>query len=39
MHFPTPTTMADRLGAEGSKVEHDRVVDFDAIFWDPTTEL
>jgi len=39
MHFPTPTAMADCLRAEGVKVEDDRVMDFDALFWDPTTEL
>jgi len=31
--------MADCLRAEGVKVEDDRVMDFDALFWDPTTEL
>lgn len=39
MHFPTPTTMAERLVAEGIRVETDKVVDFDAHFWDPSTEL
>jgi len=39
LHFPTPTTMADRLRAEGVKVDGDQVVDFDAHFWDPSTEL
>lgn len=39
MHFPTPTAMAERLREEGVEVEDDRVVDFDALFWDPTTEL
>lgn len=39
LHFPTPTAMAERLEAEGVRVDGDRVVDFDAHFWDPTTEL
>ena len=39
MHFPTPTIMAERLVAEGICVETDQVVDFDAHFWDPSTEL
>ena len=39
LHFPTPTTMAERLRAEGVEVADDQVVDFDAHFWDPSTEL
>ncbi len=39
LHFPTPTTMAERLRAEGVEVDQDQVVDFDAHFWDPSTEL
>lgn len=39
MHFPTPEAMADRLRAEGIEVVGDRIVDFDARFWDPSTEL
>ena len=39
MHFPTPTTMAERLESEGVKVDGDRVVDFTERFWDPNTEL
>ena len=39
LHFPTPTAMAERLTAEGVEVRDDRVVDFDARFWDPSTEL
>jgi hypothetical protein len=31
--------MAERLIAEGVEVRDDRVVDFDARFWDPSTEL
>lgn len=39
LHFPTPTAMAERLMAEGVQVRDDQVVDFDAHFWDPSTEL
>ena len=39
LHFPTPTTMAERLRAEGVEVADDQVVDFDVRFWDPSTEL
>ena len=39
LHFPTPTAMAERLIAEGVEVRDNRVVDFDARFWDPSTEL
>lgn len=39
LHFPTPTAMSERLIAEGVQVKFDQVVDFDARFWDPSTEL
>lgn len=39
LHFPSPTAMAERLVAEGVQVQDDQVVDFDAHFWDPSTEL
>lgn len=39
MHFPTPTSMEERLAAEGVKVKGHQVVDFDAHFWDPSNEL
>ncbi len=38
-HFPTPTAMQERLEAEGIRVENDRVVDFEAVFWDPVENL
>jgi methylated-DNA-protein-cysteine methyltransferase-like protein len=38
-HFPTPFEMADRLEAEGVKVENDKIVNFDKHFWDPSIEL
>ena len=37
--FSNPTAMAERLIAEGVENRDDRVVDFDARFWDPWTEL
>lgn len=38
-HFATPTRMAELLKGEGIKVKKDQVVDFEALFWDPMTEL
>ncbi len=38
-HFASPELMQHLLEAEGVKVENDRVVDFDTLFWDPLTEL
>ena len=34
-HFDPPSSMAERLRAEGVKVENDRVVDFKEVFWSP----
>jgi methylated-DNA-protein-cysteine methyltransferase-like protein len=39
MHFSHPEEMANRLQAEGTKVENDQVQNFEAIFWDPAIEL
>ena len=39
IHFPENQPMAACLEAEGVKVQNERVVDFDAVFWDPMTEL
>ena len=39
MHFPTPTAMEEQLMAEGTEVLNGQVVDFDARFWDPSTDL
>ena len=39
LHFPTPTAMQEALEAEGVRVEEDRVVEFQKLFWDPSTEL
>jgi methylated-DNA-protein-cysteine methyltransferase-like protein len=38
-HFGNSTTMEQLLGNEGVRVEDDRVVDFDKLFWDPLKEL
>jgi methylated-DNA-protein-cysteine methyltransferase-like protein len=38
-HFGNSTTMQQLLENEGIKVEDDRVVDFEKLFWDPLNEL
>ncbi|RMG72843.1 MAG: MGMT family protein [Bacteroidetes bacterium] len=38
-HFPSERPMAAQLEAEGVRVIDDRVVDFDALFWDPAVGL
>lgn len=38
-HFGNSIAMQQLLENEGIKVEHDRVVDFDKLFWDPLKEL
>jgi methylated-DNA-protein-cysteine methyltransferase-like protein len=38
-HFETPEMMELRLKNEGVMVENDAIVNWEAIFWDPTTEL
>ena len=39
IHFPANRPMAAQLEAEGVVIENDTVVDFEAVFWDPMTEL
>ena len=39
IHFGSPDAMQELLENEGVIVEHDRVIDFDKIFWDPMVEL
>ena len=35
-HFKTPTTMREKLLQEGIKCdEHDQIVNFNEVFWDP----
>lgn len=38
-HFQLPSTMQERLAAEGVQVAEDRIVNFDSCFWDPAQEL
>ncbi len=38
-HFSSPNEMQERLEAEGIKVDDDRIMDFDEVFWDPMLEL
>ena len=39
MHFGSADEMQKRLEKEKIKVEKDKVVDFDKLFWDPAEEL
>ena len=39
LFFGTPTRMQELLEAEGIRIEQDRVVEFDRLFWDPSVEL
>jgi len=38
-HFSPPEKMQQLLEQEGIKVNEDKVVDFEQLFWDPMTEL
>jgi methylated-DNA-protein-cysteine methyltransferase-like protein len=38
-HFETPYQMQELLLKEKIKVENDKIVNFNALFWDPTIEL
>lgn len=38
-HFATPRLMQYLLEKEGIQVEHDKIIGFDKVFWDPATEL
>jgi methylated-DNA-protein-cysteine methyltransferase-like protein len=38
-HFAPPEKMQQLLEKEGIKVVDDKVVEFDAVFWDPLREL
>jgi methylated-DNA-protein-cysteine methyltransferase related protein len=38
-HFPTPTMMQELLEAEGVVILDSMIVDFNQLFWDPSTEL
>lgn len=39
MHFSTPTEMEELLVAEGHEIKENQLVNFNAIFWDPSIEL
>jgi len=39
MHFPTPSTMQERLETEGIMVKDDQIQDFKEIVWDPEEML
>ena len=38
-HFTPPEKMQQLLEKEGIKIENDKVVDFEKLFWDPMKEL
>ena len=38
-HFGSPDMMQQLLESEGIRVENDRVLDFKALFWNPSVEL
>lgn len=38
-HFPGSDTMKQMLESEGVRVEDDKVLDFEKLFWDPNIEL
>jgi methylated-DNA-protein-cysteine methyltransferase-like protein len=38
-HFETPTKMQELLAKEKIKVQHETVLDFEKLFWDPVIEL
>lgn len=38
-HFPGSDTMKQLLESEGIRIEDDRVIDFEKLFWDPNKEL
>lgn len=39
MHFATPTLMEELLLKDGVKVENDKVIEFENLFWNPAAEL
>ncbi|WP_200975874.1 MGMT family protein [Echinicola sp. 20G] len=38
-HFSPPEKMQEELEKEGIKVENDKIMDFNKVFWDPNLEL
>lgn len=39
MHFSTPFEMEDLLKNEGILVENNKIINFNAVFWDPNSAL
>lgn len=39
LQFPTPTTMQERLEAEGVIIKKEKVVEFEERFWHPSEDL
>ena len=39
MHFNPPERMEELLASEGVVVEHDKILNFKNVYWDPTHEL
>lgn len=38
-HFATPETMQQLLECEGARIENNKILNFNALFWDPNKEL
>jgi len=38
-HFATPTLMEDLLKEDGIEVKEDKILNFEAFFWDPANEI
>ncbi len=38
-HFPGKKTMEELLKNEGIIIEHDQIINFNDVFWDPNIEL
>ncbi|MFM2393440.1 MAG: hypothetical protein RLZZ546_1422, partial [Bacteroidota bacterium] len=36
LQFPSPTAMQERLEKEGIKVENDKVLEFNKVYWHPS---
>lgn len=38
-HFSSSNEMENRLIAEGVKIKNDKIIDFEAVFWDPLIQI
>ncbi len=38
-HFPGENLMEELLISEGHQIEKDQIINFEKVFWDPSTEL